>query len=365
MAASPRERQLFGPRIGYRPAGPQCLPAQPYGGQGKKVRGAIESKGKFFINENWTYGWDVAGATDKFYFHDYKVHSSNITYYDFGSFREAISTAYLTGKAGRSWFDLRGFYFESLNGLDYQKQIPVAAPVLDYERRFDIASFPGGEFTINANAENIHRQAGDFVDTKFRGVPINPANPGVVSPNYLASYYFNTTNWPGSTYGNVYDACAIYSRATCLVRGMPGDYSRASLDLSWRRRIIDDFGEVWTPFAYLKTQATYTSPDTSGYNNAQIANFISPNQDTSVKAMPAIGLQYSFPLVISAGWGTSVLEPIGQIVARPSESRISQIVNEDAQSLVFDDTTLFRADKFSGYDRMEGGTRADAGYNIP
>ena len=37
------------------------------------------------------------------------------------------------------------------------------------------------------------------------------------------------------------------------------------------------------------------------------------------------------------------------------------IPNEDAQSFVFDATTLFERDKFSGYDRIEGGTRANIG----
>jgi LPS-assembly protein len=332
---------------------PNAFAAPPYGANNKKFRGSIESSGKFFINENWKYGWDVAGATDKFFFHDYKIRSPNITYYDFASLREANSTVYLTGKGERSWFDLRGFYFESLSGYDFQKQIPVAAPVLDYDRRFNGPSFLGGEFTLNANMENINRQAGDFVDTKFRGNPL--------SPNYLNTFLINGANAPGSGYGNVYDACAIYSKSTCLVRGIPGDYARASVDLSWRRRMIDDYGEVWTPFAYLKGQASFTSLETSGFNNAQIANFMSPNQDFGVRAMPAIGLEYRFPFVAASDWGTSVIEPVAEIVARPNESRIGHLPNEDAQSLVFDDTTLFQWDKFSGYDRMEGGTRASAG----
>ena len=36
--------------------------------------------------------------------------------------------------------------------------------------------------------------------------------------------------------------------------------------------------------------------------------------------------------------------------------------NEDSQSLEFDDTTLFKWDKFAGYDRQEGGTRANLGF---
>jgi LPS-assembly protein len=332
---------------------PQAFPAKPYGANNLKYRGAIESTGKFFFNQDWKYGWDVAGATDKFFFQNYKIRAPNITVFDYNGAREAISQVYLTGKGGRSWFDLRGFYFETLNGLDYQKQLPVAAPVLDYDRRFDGPALLGGEFTVNANMQNINRTAADFADTVFRADPL--------SPNYVNTFYFNTTNLPGSTYGNVYNACAFYTKADCIVRGVPGDYARGSIDLSWRRRIIDDFGEVWEPFAYFKGQASLSNIDTSGYNNANIANFLSPDQSFGARTMPAIGLQYRFPFVATSDWGTSVIEPIAQVIVRPSESRIGHLANEDAQSLVFDDTTLFQWDKFSGYDRMEGGSRANAG----
>ena len=36
--------------------------------------------------------------------------------------------------------------------------------------------------------------------------------------------------------------------------------------------------------------------------------------------------------------------------------------NDDSQSLIFDDTILFDPNKFSGYDRVEGGTRANIGF---
>jgi LPS-assembly protein len=78
--------------------------------------------------------------------------------------------------------------------------------------------------------------------------------------------------------------------------------------------------------------------------------------------MPAIGLEYRFPLVAQTGdWGMHVVEPMAQIIARPNESRIGRLPNEDAQSLVFDDTTIFNWDKFSGYDRVEGGVRGNVG----
>jgi len=60
-------------------------------------------------------------------------------------------------------------------------------------------------------------------------------------------------------------------------------------------------------------------------------------------------------------WGTQTIEPIAQVIARPNETNIGKLPNEDAQSLVFDDSNLFRVDKFSGWDRVEGGGRANVG----
>jgi LPS-assembly protein len=60
-------------------------------------------------------------------------------------------------------------------------------------------------------------------------------------------------------------------------------------------------------------------------------------------------------------WGTQTIEPIAQLIVRPNETFIGQLPNEDAQSLIFDDSNLFKVDKFSGWDRAEGGTRTNYG----
>jgi Ca-activated chloride channel homolog len=50
-----------------------------------------------------------------------------------------------------------------------------------------------------------------------------------------------------------------------------------------------------------------------------------------------------------------------QIVTRPNSDDQRRLPDEDARSLIFDDTLLFDIDKFSGYDRYQPGTRADYG----
>jgi LPS-assembly protein len=96
------------------------------------------------------------------------------------------------------------------------------------------------------------------------------------------------------------------------------------------------------------------------YGNDKQTNFIA-SADTSFRAMPAIGLEYRYPLIASSSFGSHLFEPIAQIIARPNEQRIGRSPNEDAQSLIFSDSNLFSISKFSGYDRVEGGVRANVG----
>ena len=59
--------------------------------------------------------------------------------------------------------------------------------------------------------------------------------------------------------------------------------------------------------------------------------------------------------------GSHVIEPIGQVIARQASIDQNALPDEDSKSLVFDDANLFDWNKFSGYDRIETGTRANVG----
>jgi LPS-assembly protein len=96
-------------------------------------------------------------------------------------------------------------------------------------------------------------------------------------------------------------------------------------------------------------------------NDAGVSNFISPGQSELARAMPAVGAEYRYPFVDVEPWGTQTIQPIAQLILRPNETDIGRFPNEDAQSLVFDTSNLFSIDKFSGWDRVEGGSRLNAG----
>ena len=78
-------------------------------------------------------------------------------------------------------------------------------------------------------------------------------------------------------------------------------------------------GQVWTPFAYVRADGFWNKFDTVGFQNSQIPNFIGGDDDFVGRLMPAVGLEYRYPFVAQSNdWGMHVVEPIGQVVARPN-----------------------------------------------
>jgi LPS-assembly protein len=313
--------------------------SSPLGAGDKDFRGSFETAGKFYINDKWTYGWDIAASTDKYFFQNYRIRSESLTA---TYLKESTSTVYLNGKSDTAWFDLRGYYFRTLYSTEWQKQQPVIHPVLDYNKRFTGPGWLGGEITVNANVTSLTREIAAFQET-----PVQKAT--------LA-----TANYRGTAIG-LYEGCAIYAKGSCLVRGLAGSLSRATVETSWRRNIIDPLGQIWTPFASLRADGFWNDPDTQNALNSKVSSIADIGVDTYARVMPTAGLTYRFPFVAANAWGTHIIEPMAQIIVRPNETHVRRAVNEDAQSLVFDDTNLFEWNKFSGYDRVEGGVRANLG----
>jgi LPS-assembly protein len=356
----------------------------------RRFRGSFETTGKFLLNDKWTFGWDVALQTDRFFFNNYRVKSESIIN---NYFKESVSSIYLRGKTDKAFFDLTASYFQSLSNVEFQKQLPVVHPVLDYNRRFQIEGPIGGELALDVNVVSLSREAADYV-----GLP--PLNQRFATNHKTP--WFNTTdslrftsntnnlfNYQiGTQVASLGFGCGPsqvpsaanpagsldnYTRANCLLRGIAGTTSRASASLGWRRSFIDPIGQVWTPFLNAQFDVASHQLNTTGiagdpyrvfgnavYGNDKQTNFIGSGE-TNVRAMPAVGLEYRFPLVASSTLGSHLFEPIAQIVVRPNEQRIGRSPNEDSQSLVFSDSNLFSLNKFSGYDRTEGGTRANVG----
>jgi LPS-assembly protein len=334
---------------------PTAFLAPPYGAQNKDFRGSVQSQGEFLINDKWRWGWDVSLLSDKWFLNNYKLKNLGVGEISANFFAEAISTLYLNGQGERSWFDARGYYFSALSAYDWQKRMPTVLPVIDYDRRFQGPSMIGGELALNMNLTSIHRDEADYRSL------FASADPLLVPGRYLFPIYGNQRLYDACLPGPANNPGKYYTPPYCYVNGIAGDYTRLSGEASWRRTFIDPLGQSWTPFVSARADLAFTNLNTDGYFNQYLPNFITTNGDAVARFMPAAGVTYRYPFIAVSEFGTQVFEPIAQIIARPNEMAIGKLPNEDAQSLIFDDTNLFEVNKFSGYDRVEGGVRANVG----
>ncbi|QZZ37472.1 LPS-assembly protein LptD [Nitratireductor kimnyeongensis] len=286
-------------------------------------RGMVGSKGQFSINPRWTFGWDVLAQTDKNFSRTYGI----------DGFSDTVQTSqlYLTGLDDRNFFDLRAYHFDiQENVLDTASNArndkqPWVLPSFDYSYTPDEA-VAGGELNFDVNVQNIYRD---------------------------------------SLSGNMTSAnSGIYER----IDGVEGLTSRMTAEAEWKRSFVSSGGLVVTPILQARGDAIYTDYDANTVNGVTSFELNSTAVGSDVRSsyyryMATAGLEARWPILFSTSSASHVLEPMAQIFLRPDapyQDRLG-IPNEDAQSLVFDATTLFERDKFSGYDRIEGGTRANVG----
>ncbi|MCS3882250.1 lipopolysaccharide assembly outer membrane protein LptD (OstA) [Bradyrhizobium elkanii] len=233
----------------------------------RQFRGGVETKGQFALNDKWTWGWDGVLLSDYYFMSDYRL----AQYKDpFGSFlslpTEAISQLYLTGVGNRSFFDARAIYYLSYSGN--QNQVPVVAPVIDYNNVINSPIF-GGEFSYKVNFTNLTRETAVFDPITAQAA--NPLNPlcTTTSADPMAR-----------------------TPSQCLLRGMPGTYTRLTAEAQWRKSYTDPLGQIWTPFVGVRADAI--NADIS--NQPGVSNFLPVGDTQTVRLMPTVGFEYRYPL---------------------------------------------------------------------
>lgn len=290
-------------------------------------RMAVMSTGRFQINPRWQFGWNGLWQTDGNFARTYSLR-------DFDE-RKITNEIYLTGLSGKNHFDLRGKDYliqdseldqlapVHFNGTDLypgnelrQEQQATVLPVLDYSRVSD-TPVAGGQLSFDMNVTQIGREKTDVANL----------DPG-----------FGLT------------------AADERYHGVAGHYGRASAELEWKASSIIGGALVTSS---LSGRADGMWLDTDRLNTDY--NPLTTN-DQIWRVMPAAMMEIRYPLIASTSMASHIFEPIAQVIVRPDETQIGEFPNEDAQSFVFDATNLFERDKFSGFDRVEGGTRANLGF---
>ena len=281
-----------------------------------KFRGMVGTKGLFNINPRWTFGWDILVQSDKNFSNTYAI--------DGYAALIQRSEVFLTGLHDRNYFDLRAMHFdvqeiyEDPNPLARDEKQPWVLPTFDYAYTVE-EPIAGGELNIDLNAREIVRDELDSV----------PAVPKVA--------------------------------------GVEGDTGRVTAEAEWKRSVVTEGGMVVSPLLAVRGDAGYADmSDGSVTAINDMATTLGVGSDVRselYRYMATAGLEWRWPVLFSSINSTHIVEPMAQVFARPDEQYIDElgVPNEDAQSFVFDAASLFERDKFSGYDRIEGGTRVNVG----
>ncbi|MEP0943481.1 MAG: LPS-assembly protein LptD [Rhizobiaceae bacterium] len=264
-------------------------------------RGMLGSHGRFDINPRWTFGWDVLVQSDSSFSRTYQIDEfTNSTF---------TNQAFLEGLHDRSFFNLSAKRYlvqnndltASAQAFSFESKQPTVLPTLDYNyvRSEDLT---GGELSLDVNLATVVRTEQDLANTR--------------------------------------------------VHGIDGESGRATADLGWKKKMTTAGGLSFTPSLSLRGDWINTRLDTA------VAGVTTGN---SARFMPTAGLEVSYPVLAQNNGSSHIFEPVAQLFVRPDLAFSGVLPNEDAQSMVFDASTLFQRDKFSGYDRIESGTRANLG----
>jgi LPS-assembly protein len=272
-------------------------------------RFGLSSQAKFTINPRWTFGWDVLWQSDNNFARTYSLFDSD----------QPIHTnqIYLTGLGRRNAFDMRAFYFDVQDADPTnlaEKQQAIVHPVIDYQY-IHPEPILGGQFTATMNLQSLTRTTTDKV--------------------------------------SMIDHVAYDDR----IPGIAGTSDRFTTDLDWRRTFILPGGLVLTPILGARGDGfRLDNNDPPAYSGDYYTG------TDATRYMLTAGIEARYPILMTTDNSSHVIEPIVQVFARPNEQLSGALPNEDAQSFVFDASNLFSEDKFSGFDRVEGGTRANVGF---
>ncbi|MEP1930907.1 MAG: LPS-assembly protein LptD [Roseibium sp.] len=287
-------------------------------GADSDFRGAFASTAKFNVADNWDLGWDVTYKSDRAFFDDYTFttwggRETSRLYFEGLTDRNALSINTYAFQIAQSDYTSTQFNADGFSsiGSNLQSKQPLVLPSIDYDFVFADPVL-AGELSLTANFTALNREETD--------------------------------------------AFSVDGGSTAKFRGVDGTFSRFSMEGEWRKTFIDPLGQSFTPFAYMRGDVFVLASPDSDVTALAGETFVG-------RAMPAVGLEYRYPFVAAFNGGNQILEPVAQVIVRPDEQRIGELPNDDAQSIVFDTTTLFDYDKFSGFDRSEGGTRLNLGFN--
>ncbi|HZB90841.1 MAG TPA: LPS assembly protein LptD [Stellaceae bacterium] len=216
-----------------------------------------------------------------------------------------------------------------------------------YLLRYSLPS-PYDFLTTHAYAENFGaRSYGNISAWSFQSLEtgVGDSIQPIVAP--VADY-----QWVSEP-GNWGSRLALDGNLMNLERITGIDTQRSSLGGDWRVPFADDIGGRYS---------FVTSLRGDGYQseNLPLANG-GTESATAGRVFPQMALTWQYPWVRREEGYSQMIEPIAMVAASPYGGNPGTIPDEDSQGFEFDETSLFRPNRFPGYDLVDSGQRVDYG----
>ena len=300
----------------------------------RDFRGSLETTGQFALNEKWTWGWDGILPSDTTFFQNYGLKT----------YQRGSNLLFERPDRGR------------LAALSHRPRRPQLFRHAHHLLLRIFRSRPAEPNSRHPSGDRLQlrlRPAGARRRTQLSS-QLDESEPHQRrrSIRSRSSAYTNGTCAPITA-----DPAAKIP-ANCLLRGIPGTYTRVSgesaVEAQHHRLLRTDLHAV-------RETARRRRGD------------FDPQRSRRLQLHRRPATAPSSARCRRSGWNTAIRSSACSPGARrrssrsrrsslrPNEPRIGKLPNEDSQSLIFDDSNLFKIDKFAGWDRVEGGGRANVG----
>lgn len=154
---------------------------------------------------------------------------------------------------------------------------------------------------------------------------------------------------------------SLRGNALALHRTNGLDTRRLSLIANWQRRWITPKGFVLDVDALARSDV-YNLDAANQPDDLAFAGSFGGTSGSEWRNLARLTGTMSWPLVSYGASGTYTLEPIAEISVSPRRGTPDSIVNEDSRAFELSDLNLFAADRTTGFDLWEEGSRATFGF---
>ncbi len=173
-------------------------------------------------------------------------------------------------------------------------------------------------------------------------------------PNIFPEIYSRFLGAPGETLGGRW---SFEASALGLNReGSDQDVTRGSIEAGWNRRFVSGVG-------FVSTLDLMTRGDVYEVSDRDVAN-VQNNLDESASELRGFAsghFQVAYPVQKRFEKMNWLIEPLAALTSTSDVDVNNGVPNEDSQDVFVDPITLFTANRFPGYDRVEDGQRATYG----